>query len=389
MSKKYQDISFTWEGDITSISGWAKHARGILRPLIEGGASVRLSMLSPSRPEVRVSKWWETQFEKLPKNPAGMIKVNHGGVSNISRNPTGGPVVLLGHWETADVPGQWVTNINQHFDELWLPNEHLITAKTKEVIKIPIKVVPCPVDYDTINRSSEVASISPVSPTHVVFGTVGQWNQRRNLSDLIVAYLSEFSKSDQVALIIKTFGNAPGNPNDKMRIVQLVRELKNSVGKAGAPEIILIQDILSEAAFYSLIRRFTIYVSTSRGESKDITMGLCAALGKQCVYIDSHAHKTYTSMDNGLFYPINYCQEPVIQMNQVYSCSDKWVRPDVSAFAQGMRDAYIDFLTKDDLAEKRSALRSTVKKTLSPSACADQLAKVARSMMGSKKMIIV
>lgn len=389
MSKKYQDISLTWEGDVTSISGWAKHARGILRPLIEGGASIRLSMLSPSRPEVRVSKWWERQFEKLPKSPAGMVKVNHGGVSNISRNPTGGPVMLLGHWETAHIPAQWVTNINQHFDELWVPDEHLITEKTKEVLKIPIKVIPCPVDYDTINKSSDVISIAPVSPTHVVFGTVGQWNQRRNLSDLIVAYLSEFSKSDQVALVIKTFGNTPGDPNDKMRIVQLVKELKNSVSKGGAPEIVLIQDILSEAAFYSLIRRFTIYVSTSRGESKDITMGLCAALGKQCVYVDSHAHKTYTKMDNSLLYPINYCHEPVIQMNQVYSSSDKWARPDVSAFAEGMRDAYIDFLTKDDLAEKRSALRNSVKKVLSPSACADQLAEAVRSAVGTKKMMIV
>lgn len=389
MSKKYQDVSITWEGDITSISGWAKHARGLLRPLIEGGACIRLNMLSPTRPEVRVSKWWEEQFDKLPKNDPGMVKINHGGIANISRNPTGGPVILLGHWETADIPCQWVTNINQHFDELWVPSEHLVTEKTKEVIKVPIKVIPCPVDYDTINKSMDVSRIAPVDIGHIVFGTVGQWNQRRNLSDLIVAYLSEFTRSDNVALVIKTSGNNPGDPNEKVRILQLVKELKNSIGKAGAPEIILIQDILSEAAFYSLIRRFSIYVSTSRGDSKDITMGLCASLGKQCVYIDSQVHKTYSQMNNELMYPINYCYEPVIQMNNVYTCTDKWSRPDVSAFAEGMRQSFIDFLSKDNLPEQRSNLRASIKKTLSPAACAEQLAEAIRSVAGSKKMVII
>ena len=88
---KYSDISITWNGDVTSTSGWGQYARSILEPLIKGGASVRLELMQPTRPEAILSDWWGEQFKILSKNQPGMMRINHGGLHNKSKSATGGP----------------------------------------------------------------------------------------------------------------------------------------------------------------------------------------------------------------------------------------------------------------------------------------------------------
>ncbi len=389
MLNKYKDISLTWEGDVTSMSGWARHARALLRPLIEGGASVKLNLKQPGRPELRLGPWWEEQFGILTRSTPGFVQINHGPINNINKNITGGPTVLLTHWETESIPVQWIGGINDHFDELWVPTEQLLDSSSAQ-IKIPTREILCPIDVDELNSSISRDSMDIVGLNEgaIVFGTVGHWNQRRNMSDVILGYLSEFTRKDNVALVVKTFGNNPNDPNEKQRIVQLVKELKNSINKPGMPEVILLQDVFSEATFNSIINRFSVYVSSSRGDSKDIAMQKACALGRQCVYVDSLVHKDYTALKSDLLYPVGYVNEPVIQMGTTYSGMDYWARPDVKSLGKRMREAQEDFLVKD-LNDARTKLSEAIKYRYSPEACAEKLANAIRSLSSERKVVIV
>jgi hypothetical protein len=381
----YKNISLTWEGDITSMSSWARHARGLLRPLIEGGAHVKLIFQKPSRPEVKLDSFWEEQFTIAPRASPGLLKVNHGPPKNLNRNPVGGPTVLLSHWETINIPVNWVGTINDHFDALWVPSKELLTEATRDVIKIPFGIVPIPLESSLTGNISDIVSLNKQA---VVFGAVGQWNQRRNMSDLILAYISEFNAIDNVALVIKTFGNNANDINEKNKIVSLIKDLKRAIGKPNPPEIIILQDIFGQEAFDSILNRINIYVTTSRGDSKDITMQKCAASGKQCVYTDVGVHREFTEFNNDLLYPVPYITEPVIQMPGSYTCDDYWSRPDIRKLSTSLKKAYFDFLTKNLKGDRKDLIKKT-KDKWSEKNCLSLLSKAYQEIAPSIDMVSI
>ena len=116
----YKDISITWTGDITSISGSAQHARKMLKPLIEGGAHVKLEPRKPNVPEIRLSQWWVDTIQRLTQAPPGMVCINHGHPMQMRKNEIGGPTVLFTHWDTYNMPVEWTKHVTQ-YDEVWTP----------------------------------------------------------------------------------------------------------------------------------------------------------------------------------------------------------------------------------------------------------------------------
>jgi glycosyltransferase involved in cell wall biosynthesis len=385
MGKKYQDISITWEGDVTSTSGWAQHARGIIKPLVDGGASVRVNMLKPSRPEQLLDAWWEEHFKILTKAQPGVVKINHGGFQNANPNPGGGPLILMTHWETEKVPIQWVTSFSP-FNEIWVPNPVMLGDGRVSSIAVPTRVVPFPINVKSIEKVTSRADISGIKSSDVVFGAVGQWNQRRNMSDLIIAYLSEFTEKDNVCLVIKTFGNTYENIDERNKISNLVHELKRNVNRPALANIVLLRDNFSYESFLSILRRFDIYCSTSRGESKHITLGMSAAMGKQCIYVDTPCNREFTSMNSKMLFPISYVCEPVVQMGSIYSAMDYWARPDLEMTARAMRSAYVHKMTKN-LAEESNKLIDSVRVKFSPETVADRFAENYRHVVGDRKVV--
>jgi glycosyltransferase involved in cell wall biosynthesis len=344
MSNKYSDISLTWEGDITSMSSWAQHVRAILKPLVLGGASVRINIQQPTRPERVLDKWWEEQFGILTKAEPGLVKFNHGSVSNTSPNTTGGPLILFTHWETHNIPQRWVHPLNNApFKEVWVPSAKMLTDdKVKPLVK-PCRHLDFPINVKFFDKFKEPIDISEVGEGTTVFGAVGQWNQRRNLSDLIIAYLTEFNANDDVALVVKTFGNNIGNVDERNRIHQLIAELKRSMSKdGGLPRVVVIQDIFNYETFYGIMRRFDIFCSSSRGESTNISMKIAGAMGKPCIYLDVGPNQEFTELGSPLMHPVDYVFEPVMSMGNIYSAKDYWARPNVMSYALSMRKAYID-----------------------------------------------
>lgn len=381
----YKDISITWAGDISSTSGFAQYGRSILKPLVQGGASVQLEMLPAARPEQKLDPWWEEHFQVLKKNVPGILRINHGSPFNKKKNITGGPTVCLTHWETTKVPVDWIKYLNQ-FDEVWTTSPVLLDEQSTNAITVPARFVRQGIDVDEINRNKEILSIEGVNKQAFVFGTVGQWNQRRNMSDILLAYLTEFSDKENVSFVVKTFGQQYYNPNERRNITGLVRELKRTLNRPGMPKIVLIHDMMDYRSFASLVRRFSVMCSSCRGESKNISTLIAAAMGKQCVYIDSTANMDLTQNLGDLMYPVKYALEPVTSMGSVYSGNDTWARPDVIHLREQMRHAYLDYMT-EDLRDRRKALKGKVRAVYSPQASAHQFAKNYRLAVGEQQVV--
>lgn len=338
----YKNLSITWTGDITSISGSAQHARQLLKPLIEGGAHVKLEPRKPSAPEVKLSDWWISTIERLTQSPPGMVCINHGHPSQIRKNEVGGPTVLFTHWDTYKIPVQWIKPMKE-YDEIWTPTPSM-SAGVKEALGSTSKVLPYYLsdnDYDCSN----VAEVDGISPDTFVFGAVGSWNNRRNFTDIITSYIGTFSSNEKVALVIKTLANNAYDPNSRASLLKVVSAIKNGFNKPDIPKIVIIQDPLEDSAMDSVINRFNCFVSASRSDNKNIAMMKCMAKGKPVVFPMLHANADiFNSMNVDKFkdyiFPIAHSAMPVMQMGNYYTANDFWANVNLEQLMVSMKRIY-------------------------------------------------
>lgn len=342
----------------------------MLEPLIRGGAAVRLEPIKSDRPQTKLSQWWQDTINERVKAPPGMISINNGTPDQNRKNPTGGPTILFTQWETNQPPKQWIPYMRENYDEIWVPT-HSLGVQLGPFVEKPIKVLPYALQKDAFKKTKAFPDIQGIPEGAFVFGCTGMWTNRKNFGDLIISYIGEFSNIDRAVLVIKTNGQDAYNPGERVKLTKLIKQLRNGFNKKDKPRIVLLQDVFTDEAVDRIIRRFDCYVTTSRGESKDITMLKCMAQGKPCVFPANHAHRDImmklhsdrTEEDGPipLLYPSGYTEEPVMQMGNYYTAADKWARIDVGAISQGMRAAYNSFYIKDQHEDSQNLVEMTKK----------------------------
>ena len=375
---KYSDLLFTWFGDVTSISGDAQYARAVLEPLIREGASVKLEPANFGAQQADLSDWWHKKLQEHTRMQPGFVKINHCRPNQATPNVLGGPNILLTGWHTTKVPLQWVEPINKNFTELWTTTKTAVSKASIAAsnITIPTNFIPVPVDLDT---DGPIADLVDINDKTVVFGTTGLWDQRSNLADLVVAYLSEFSSKDNVALVIKTNAGDPNDPNKRAQVLKLLRELKSQVNSPDKAPIIVLQDIFTQNAMDSIIRRFDIYVSTERGSHTNITLGKCLAMGKPCIVTDTGVGREYKALLKE-YKPLRGCQcmpEPVYSYPDSNPL-DRWEKPCLDHFVSHMRDLYIHKVMGD--ATTKSIVHKAFKAYNSPDVVSERVADSIRKL---------
>lgn len=379
----YKDISITWTGDITSIAGSAQHARQLLKPLIEGGAHIKLEPRKPGVPEIKLSEWWIDNIQRLIESPPGMVCINHGHPMQMRKNEVGGPTVLFTHWDTYNLPGEWVNRINE-YDQVWTPtrslasNLKIITKKTSYIL--PYYLEDKDFDYTT------PAEIDGIDKSTFVFGATGHWNNRRNMTDVITAYIGAFSDKDNVALLIKTISNDSYNPNSRIDLINVINTIKGGFNKKDIPKIIVIQDPVDDKAMDEIINRFNCFVSASRGDSKNISMLKAMAKGKPCIFPLVHANADIINSMNidkfkNYIYPISHSAIPVMQMGTYYTAYDFWANINVEELMVSMKKVFFDTLDPSYGISKH--LIAAVKKSYTSYALPDLIKNVQPSAIKS------
>lgn len=384
MNKKYLDVAINWYGDITSISGNSQYARNFIKYLIQNGASVRIFPIQPQAPVARLDEWWEKHLNLLVNSNQGYVDIYHGNPQGFDRsNRSFNKSVILTNWESTMVPISWQNTINEKYNQLWVTNKGAYSSALNSGIEIPIKYARPGVDFESL--SNDKLSIVGINDNTLVFGAVGVWNNRKNFSDLIISYSSEFIESDNVCLVIKTCGSSPNDPNEKVRIVNLVRELRKNINNPSFPPIVLLQDLYSYDTMNAIINRFDIYVSTSRGESKAFPLLYSMYKGKPCIIpYDTHINSDIINFNSKykseILYHYGTVAEPIIQMGTVYSSRDYWSRPNTADLSQKMKQAFSDYLTKDLRSEsiKQSLL---AKENFNIDICVDQFAENCKNII--------
>ena len=383
--KDYSDLKFNWQSEILAQVGYGIQARRILRPLIEGGASIKLIANEHYIPEERKINdfFWKNQLENSSSLPDSDIQINFSipEVYNLKPN-----TINIGYtmWETDCYPKNWARAIN-NCSRFLVGSPALVSSAKKAGISVPIDVLESSLDVSLWTKEGPKLTIAGSKPNTIKYLFIGNWIPRKNYEDLITAFSYAFNDIDDVELVIKTWGSN-NTPEAKGHIENGIRHITSKLSNINRPVVSVITDLIPEEKIANLMRGCDVYVSASHGEGFDLPLTQAMACGMLVVANDFLGH-CYLDNSNALLYP--YTMTPVVGSGAPnYDTYQMWSRPDMGGLINKLRESYNlikRVRDKDQEATKNynkliNNAQTLVKTRFNPETIADHLAGYIRAI---------
>ncbi len=258
-------------------------------------------------------------------------------------------------YETNSIPASFHSNL-ELMDQIMVFCEHQRNAILKscgEKVYNKSYSVPHPVDTDFNPNDYETLDFGLPKSTYKFYSILEQ-SRRKNLPALLASYYSEFSREDDVALILKV--HTPSrNPQEGSGMVKaMIEEIKNGVHRFSNteryPKIVLITDFLTDKEIRSIHKSCDCFVGTSHGEAFSYPIMDALAWGNEAIAPNYSAFKEYLK-DQGTL--IEGIETKVLGCNStpfgLYSSDEKWFNVNISGFGNAMRSHYEDKFVYNEL----------------------------------------
>lgn len=277
----------------------------------------------------------------------------------ITRDIKGKYKLIYFYWEESRIPEEWVKNFND-LDAVIVASKFIKRMLIDNGVTTRIAVIPNGVNSDLIEGNIKPADLN--TKKGFKFLSVSSGFPRKGIDVLIRAYLEEFSKEDNVCLVIKTF------PNVHNKISEIIKKHTSQ----GSAEIIHIDRDMHDTELASLYKACDCLVAPTRGEGFGLPMA--EAMLARIPVITTNYSGQVDFCTNDTAYLIDYKLTPSnSHVKSAYNLADsKWAEPDVQHLKKLMRHVY-ENRDADEVKEKvENAYRniktytwgSTAKKTV-------------------------
>lgn len=230
-------------------------------------------------------------------------------------------------WEESAVPHEWIDDFNS-LDGVLVPTNFVKNVLIKSGVKSLIEVMPTGIEIDLFQKNTSPMKLK--TNKKYSFLNIGSGFPRKGIDVLLKAYAKEFSKDDDVCLVLKTFPN-PHN--------QISKQIESIVGFDG-PEVIYIDTDISQKDLVSLYRKCDCYVSPTRGEGFGLTMAEAMLCKIPVITTNYGGHLDFCNEENS--YLIDFELTPSkTHLREEYTMeSSLWAEPDIDHLRQLMRHVY-------------------------------------------------
>jgi glycosyltransferase involved in cell wall biosynthesis len=262
-------------------------------------------------------------------------------------------------WEESIYPKTWVDEINQNLHGVMVISEFVRKILKDSGVKIPIEVIHCGLDEKV--RIHATAKYPLTTSKTFKFLHISTAKVRKGVDVLLKAYFAEFSKKDDVTLVIKA---SPGPDN-------VVDELLNQLKNENSPEVIYInRSDLSDEEIRNLHYSCDCEVYPSRAEGFGLPVAEAMWHDKPVIATNYSAYLDFA--DTNSAYLVDYKLE-FTNESEMVNLGAKWAEPDVNHLKKLMRHVYENKDSKEvqskvALAKKRvenltweNAAKNTIK----------------------------
>ena len=380
---KFEDIHIEWRSELSGICGkYSALARNLLKPLIKGGAKVKLILDEDYLPGhlKHEDKEWTDIIRGSEFIQESNLRVNQCVPPRFAPDPS---KINVGYitWETTRLPNDWTNHINRTCHHLLTTSKAVEEAATFSGVQVPVSTINPSIDCDFWTPEGEKTTVNGVADTDVKFLYIANFIPRKNLEDLILSFCVAFAGVKDAALIIKTYGQQ-NSAQQKKAIRQAIATMKGKVkGLPNLPKIVVLDELISEEQVKRIIRSSDVYVCSSKGEGASLPLLQSMAMEKAVIATRFLSHGDYLNDSNASI--VNHTLVPCIDAsNPVYTSAQMWCAPDVESFISRLQLTYTSIKTGTHQV-MRSNARKTVQEHCNPEKNAEAFAEKIREIRSS------
>lgn len=354
---------------VFDLNGYGQWSRGYILSLIESGIPVDIFPVSfdSNRPEVDLGEVGEV-LKKHVKTGIDYDTCIAWLVPDIAKRAFDQETksvrkVSMSLWETVNLPKSWLKSF-ESIDDIWVCGEFGRKIYQDSIDKAgldkTVQVVPYPVDAESFDEKGTL-DFSRAVPgkdfsNHYKFYFVSQWNARKNFEDLLKAYWHEFSKEEEVVLVLKTY-ISDQSQQDQIRLQRALIQLGKDTGNPERAPVILLHGAFSSKKMVKLHNSCDCFVSPSRGEGLGLGIVEASLAGNSVICSEFGEQTSY--VNHCITYP--HMEVPVSGMSGYtwYDSSQFWAQPDVKTMSSRMRECFNHLRGEEKNYEGKEHLVST------------------------------
>jgi glycosyltransferase involved in cell wall biosynthesis len=237
----------------------------------------------------------------------------------------------------------WVDKLNL-MDEVWVSSIFSMQSLLLSGVTTNIKIIPEPYNLETIQSKKDVFFEYSNDKKPFIFYTSGQYSEKKNIKSILLAYLLEFDKSDNVKLFVKTYDYRKNNDELENIIKYDTSVIKNIIRKNSQnyPDIDILCGYLSNNDMIRLHQSSDCYINAARGDG----FGACAIEAALCdsliINTKNIGSSTYFNNTNALM--IDSVEVPVLCSNSytknLYTMHERWFEPSINELRRCLRKAF-------------------------------------------------
>ena len=248
MNKK---IPIVLQGYLASHVGFAEALRNYLFAIDKtGNYKIKVFPYDNDNIKLNLKKFVDTKINERP------IWIFHTGPMQM--HPTCGYAIGIVVWECMEWPQKFIENFKK-LDEIWVPAKFLKDGLERQGLT-NVHFIPHPIDTERFNPAKIEPMKEMLDPNLFRFYSVMGWSERKGVSDLLRAYIEEFSTDDDTILYIKA------NHYSMMKAQTEVDVIRKKIKKKKQPYIVLDTRVYSYDEFPKLYKNADCFVLSSRGE---------------------------------------------------------------------------------------------------------------------------
>jgi glycosyltransferase involved in cell wall biosynthesis len=284
------------EGAISGTSSLAGINRELARALqADGGLDVGLVDIGPRASTEELGPLSRSLGGLLPSYPH--VTVHHAHPPEfLPRSP--GRSVQIAHWEYGPPPADWAELVRTRVDEVWVSSTWVRDWFLRAGMDPDkVVVVPLGVDHERFHPEVQPLDLGDAAPGFR-FLFVGGLVWRKGADLIASAFGDAFTESDDVTLVIKTYG--VGGPYVSDGCDLLIERLRAT---SGGPRVHMITGDMDEADMPGLYAACDCLVHPYRGEAFGMTMLEAMACGLPVVMPDMGAARDFADAETALLVP--------------------------------------------------------------------------------------
>lgn len=323
-----EQLEIEYEGPFFDAGGYARMNREFVRNLTKLGCLVKPTIMQPRNNMAVVDIKDIINFEKLIIDNCkikiyGMLLPQF--LADINKYKIGFTMM-----ESSTLGPNYIERC-KHADELFVPSNFNKSLFSNAGFDKPITVIPLGVDPDLYNPNTTNISEKINPDNKFMFLSIFGFSKRKGYDALLTAYFEEFSKQDDVMLLIcSRYWNSTDKYNCE-KIRNIILEYRSKINPNNAASVAYQGDFILEEDLPKYYKTANCFVLPSRGEGWGLPYAEAGAVGIP-VIATKHGGQLDFLNDNNSY---------LVEFNE-YENADKDMAINISSYYEGQKFPKLD-----------------------------------------------